>query len=62
MLADVIRSGMNTYVGFLAVVGEIHLIDTPLAGEILHLDRVVSLQRGTRVSQCKFDVECISLS
>ena len=32
-----------TYMGLLPVVGEVHFIDAGLTGEILHLDRSVSL-------------------
>lgn len=35
--------------GFLAVVGEIHLINAALTWEVVHLDRVVFLQGRTRL-------------
>lgn len=53
---------MDTYMGFLAVVGEIHLIETPFAGEIVYLYRVVSLSRRPHVSQCRSDIRFTTLN
>lgn len=36
---------INTYMGFLAIVGEVHLIEVRLAGEILYLYGDISLSR-----------------
>ena len=46
---------IKTYMSFLAVVGEIHLINTPLTGEILHLNWDVSLQKRASVKLCGLD-------
>lgn len=35
----------DTYVGFLAIIGEVHLIEARIAGEILQLRGIISLSR-----------------
>lgn len=53
-----LTGGRSTYMGSLAVVGEVHLINAPLNGEILHLDRGLFLQGRACVSGCKSGMEC----